>query len=323
MSRFPFPIPFGWFGLAYSHELHAGELRKVQFCGRDLVVFRTEEGEVGALNNYCPHLGAALHQGKVVGDSIQCAFHHWQYNTQGKCTGIPYAKQIPARAVTDIIPVVERNGIIMGWHHPHGEAPLFDFQTLDALNGDRAGWGDVHYFEFELPTCVQEIAENDCDSAHFPYVHGSPALPETETVLEGYLKRSVSMAHPSEDKVVGDAAAQQAMGFRMERFSHGPGSVTVHCTGVQGVAEGVVGEFILYNVATPIDDETTKLRWSLVVTENLNDDDMGRTMLEGFPQGVMEDIPIWQEKQYQPNPVLCDGDGPIAKHRKWFKQFYV
>ena len=49
MSKFPFPIPHGWFGLCFSHDLKVGEVKKVRFCGRNLVVFRTESGQAAAL----------------------------------------------------------------------------------------------------------------------------------------------------------------------------------------------------------------------------------------------------------------------------------
>ena len=39
-------------------------------------------------------------------------------------------------------------------------------------------------------------------------------------------------------------------------------------------------------------------------------------------QQVGEDIPIWENKLYRDNPVLCDGDGPIAAYRRWCLQFY-
>jgi hypothetical protein len=51
MSTFPFPIPHGWFGLYFSHELKASDVKKVRFCGRDLVVFRTESGKPAAPDN--------------------------------------------------------------------------------------------------------------------------------------------------------------------------------------------------------------------------------------------------------------------------------
>jgi 3-ketosteroid 9alpha-monooxygenase subunit A len=34
------------------------------------------------------------------------------------------------------------------------------------------------------------------------------------------------------------------------------------------------------------------------------------------------DFVVWNHKKYRPNPLLCDGDGPVLQFRKWFKQFY-
>lgn len=319
MSRFPFPIPHGWFGLCYSHELAAGEIKKVRFCGRDIAVFRTASGQAAALDNYCPHLGAPLHQGEIVGENLRCPFHHWQWNGKGQCADIPYAKNIPERAVADALPVEEVNGMVMGWHHPDGKAPYFEIQHIPALNQGDEEWGEIHYHQYDLPTCVQEIAENDVDAAHFTYLHGMPAFYETEAITEGPLKRSSSAMQTNPDFIVGDNEAEP---YQLNREAHGPGSVTVISTGVAGFKSGNVGKFLLYNVATPVDDERTILRWSMCVTKNLEDDDMGKTLIEGYPEGVKDDIPIWEEKIYRANPVLCDGDGPIAKHRKWFSQFY-
>ena len=46
-------------------------------------------------------------------------------------------------------------------------------------------------------------------------------------------------------------------------------------------------------------------------------------LVEEIVRQVGHDIPIWENKIYRDDPILCDGDGPIAKYRKWFKQFYV
>lgn len=320
MARFPFPIPLGWFGLCYSHELKPGALKKVRFCARDLVVFRTESGAVSALNNYCPHLGAALHQGSIVGEALQCPFHHWEFDCSGQCVNIPYAKKIPPRARAEKIPVVERNGMIMGWHHPEGKEPHFEVQRVEAFDGNGEGWGRIHYREFELPTCVQEIAENDVDQAHFPYVHNSRAFRETIAEMKGPIKFSYSMAAPNEERLPDEAAPETE--YRLDRLTHGPGSVSLRATGIQGL-NGEAGEFIMYNATTPVEDDKTVLRWQMALSSNIEADAMGKSVLDGIAEGVLDDVPIWQEKKYQPNPVLCDGDGPIAQYRKWFKQFYV
>jgi len=80
---------------------------------------------------------------------------------------------------------------------------------------------------------------------------------------------------------------------------------------------------VLYHVATPEDGDQTRLRWSMVLSENNETDDAGLSVLAAMSEGVKDDILIWEEKVYQPNPVLCDGDGPIARNRKWFEQFYI
>ena len=35
-----------------------------------------------------------------------------------------------------------------------------------------------------------------------------------------------------------------------------------------------------------------------------------------------EDRIIWSHKRYFEKPLLCDNDGPFAKFRKWYSQFY-
>src|SRR3546814_6404417 len=37
----------------------------------------------------------------------------------------------------------------------------------------------------------------------------------------------------------------------------------------------------------------------------------------------MEDVYIGERKLYRPEPTLCANDGPIAKLRRWYLQFYT
>ena len=49
MSRYPFGIPNGWYLIAYSDELAAGALLRLQRLGRELVAFRGESGRVSVI----------------------------------------------------------------------------------------------------------------------------------------------------------------------------------------------------------------------------------------------------------------------------------
>lgn len=321
-SRFPFPVPFGWFGISMSHELNVNQVKQVKLANNDLVLFRTESGEVKALDAFCPHLGAPLYQGAVVGENIRCPFHHWQFDGDGQCQDIPYAKKIPARAVADKYEICERNGVIHAWYHPEGRAPFWDVPLVDGLNGDKK-FHELEYVEITLPTCIQEIAENDVDTAHFTYLHRMPAFTEADCQVDGPLKTTISTMDMPDDFLSLDVVDKKAAVHELHRIAYGPGISHLTGRGFHSLVNGEAGEFILYHVAHPIDDETTTLRWTLGVTENISSDmDIGPSVLYGFKTGVNDDIPIWREKSYQQDPVLCDGDGPINKFRKWIGQFY-
>ena len=77
----PLPIPNGWFAVAWSRELHAGDVRPIHYFGEDLVLFRTRSGQARVLDAFCPHLGAHLgYGGRVMGETVRCPFHGWQFD---------------------------------------------------------------------------------------------------------------------------------------------------------------------------------------------------------------------------------------------------
>src|SRR5258708_4250021 len=82
----------GWYWLFFSKDLKKGKAKAHTFFGRELVIFRGENQKVVAMDAYCPHMGAHLAEGHVEGNAIRCFFHHWKYDSQGKCVDIPCEK---------------------------------------------------------------------------------------------------------------------------------------------------------------------------------------------------------------------------------------
>ena len=88
MSRITLPpYPNGWFAVGHSDQLARGQARSVHYLGRQMVVWRGEDGGVRAADAYCPHLGANLGRGgKVEGNTIRCPFHGWRFEGEtGRC----------------------------------------------------------------------------------------------------------------------------------------------------------------------------------------------------------------------------------------------
>ena len=188
MSRFPFPIPYSWYQVAWSDELPVGGVRPLYYFATDLVLWRDDEGTAHLQDAICPHLGAHLgHGGHVEGCTLQCPFHGWRYDGEGTNVDIPYSSRTNGRAKLRTYPVVERNGLIMAWYHPDGVEPLFDIPEVPELNDDTRFTPQVHR-SFDIPAAWQEIAENQVDVAHFRYVHNTDIVPEiAEYSTDGHM----------------------------------------------------------------------------------------------------------------------------------------
>ncbi len=303
------PYAMGWYIVSLSHELEAGAVKPLRYFGKELVLFRTEGGEAQVLDAYCPHLGAHLgYGGKVRGESVECPFHAWKFDGQGRCTDVPYAKKIPPKARIRCWEVVEVNGLIMVWFHPHGEAPRWTVPTLPEIGSDE--WTPYEHRDWTIRARNQEMAENGVDTAHFRYLHGTSNMPEAAATIDGHILRIQS--------TTGMKTPRGGVDGVVTVHEHGFGFTTTRFTGLV--------ETLLVAGVTPIDDERVHLRFNFTIRKLGNANattGVGRAFIAEITRQVVQDIPIWENKIYVPRPVLCDGDGPIGVFRKWARQFYI
>lgn len=320
-KRFNLPIPLGWYTVALSSELAVGEVKPLKYFERELVLFRTESGEAKVIDAYCPHLGAHLgHGGSVAGESIACPFHGWQFNGEGYCTSVPYAKNTPPRVDgKQVIPayeVVERNETIWMWYHPQNKKPSFDVEVMPEFDNDE--WTDAVVREWVINAPIQETGENAVDKAHFAYVHTAVEVPEGDVEIVDHLRTTTL---ESEGPGLDETGVPQTDGStiisQLYTRSVGPGQTI----------QRFDGQFytVMTGTVTPITSEKTHLRF--IFKQRKESVGIAKIMAEGFiaeiSNQVEQDMPIWNFKRYNANPILCDGDGPINQYRKWFTQFYV
>jgi phenylpropionate dioxygenase-like ring-hydroxylating dioxygenase large terminal subunit len=321
-ARFDFPIPFGWYAVSLSRELAAGEVKPLRYVGKDLVLFRTESGEAKVLDAFCPHLGAHLgYGGKVKGEHIACPFHGWEFSGGGVCQHIPYAKNMPPRAdgrqTVFAYPVVERNQVIWAWYHPERIEPTFEVETVPEI-GDPE-WTEYRVYEWTIGTALQEGAENAADAAHFVYVHNVQSLPQSEVTHDGHRRfaRYVGRTPDMDENGMLDTTGTRWRDSLLETASIGPGQSLQRFMGLL--------DTIQVGLTTPIDAEHFHLRTCYVQRRDMNETQqaMAKALTDEISRQLEQDIPIWEHKIFQPKPMLCDGDGPIAQFRRWFGQFYA
>jgi nitrite reductase/ring-hydroxylating ferredoxin subunit len=62
-----------------SEDFREGHGRAVNVGGRRIAVFRVR-GKLHALQDACPHMGAALSDGRLLDDQVVCHWHGWSFD---------------------------------------------------------------------------------------------------------------------------------------------------------------------------------------------------------------------------------------------------
>jgi nitrite reductase/ring-hydroxylating ferredoxin subunit len=163
-ERFP-TFPIAWYLFGESRELNDGPVSK-DLLGQRLVAFRTASGTVAVLDARCSHLRADLGNGCVVGDTVQCPYHHWRYGHDGRCVHIPAGVAIPELARQRSYAAVERHGLVFFFNGPHALYPLPFFADADPEDFIRA-----RPFGMTLQCPWWLVGANACDLQHFLGAH--------------------------------------------------------------------------------------------------------------------------------------------------------
>jgi len=71
-------------------ELPPGSSRLFRADGKDVALFNVD-GTLFAVEDTCFHAGGPLHEGSVVGTTVICPWHHWEYDLRdGSCSLNPH-----------------------------------------------------------------------------------------------------------------------------------------------------------------------------------------------------------------------------------------
>lgn len=169
IDRFP-EYPASWYLFGDSRRLDAGPFSQ-RLLGRQLVAFRTAGGRVAVMDAHCAHLGADLGCGSVVGETIQCPFHHWRYGADGVCAAVPNSQQVPSFARLRTYPVEERHGLLFFFN---GREPLFPLPFF--LGADPGEFVAGKVFRYVADCTWYMNSAHAFDRQHFAAVHDRELL---------------------------------------------------------------------------------------------------------------------------------------------------
>src|SRR6266699_3106725 len=80
-----------WMPAVRSDELPGPDCPpvRIRLLGENLIGFRTTSGNVGLIQNACPHRGASLFFGRNEEEGLRCVYHGWKFDHSGQCLDMP------------------------------------------------------------------------------------------------------------------------------------------------------------------------------------------------------------------------------------------
>src|SRR6266540_5672457 len=158
-----------WLPAIRADELSAPECPplRVRLLGEELIGFRTTSGDVGLIQNACPHRGASLFFGRNEQEGLRCVYHGWKFDVTGACVDMPsepaesnFKNKVRARAY----PTYERNGIIWTYMGPRETPPPLSHIESATVEGVRVSkiMRDCNYMQ---------ALEGDIDTSHLAFLH--------------------------------------------------------------------------------------------------------------------------------------------------------
>ncbi|CAN5258670.1 Rieske 2Fe-2S domain-containing protein [soil metagenome] len=308
--------PSGWFAIGLSEDFPREQAVPAHWFDQDLVVFRSADDTLAALDAYCPHLGAHLGYGGTVNDgSITCPFHGWRWAADGTCLSVPYGNRNTPKVRVPSVPIVEQDGVVLLWRGvdspPTWTMPRYDDQR----------WTEPVIMRRTMRSHPQEVLENTADLAHFRFVHQTHMMEATTEVRTEGNVFELSV-HSAPDAVEPAIRLTDDVLIEGGVFCHGPG-----LAGATITAKGMPIHALQRLYATPIGNGEVNLLGLVNIRLDDNCDQAAAdSLMPILSTATIEnwdrDIEIWQHKRHLRQPVLNPKERVVWAFRRWYAQYY-
>lgn len=158
-----------WLPIRPLSELEQEDVLPVRVLGENLVLFRSLQGEIGLVGEFCPHRMAQLKYGFPGEKGLRCCYHGWMFAPDGRCVDIPMETedQVARSGVRiDAYPVREMGGLIWAYLGPKPAPALPPWDIFIQPNAIR------QIGIMELPCNWLQAHENSGDPTHSAALHG-------------------------------------------------------------------------------------------------------------------------------------------------------
>jgi phenylpropionate dioxygenase-like ring-hydroxylating dioxygenase large terminal subunit len=205
-----------WYVIARSADIAPGGVLAVKALGRDLVLWRSADGQLGCVEDRCPHRGARLSHGHVRPNGISCRYHGVTVDSTGAIREVPAMGKCGLEgrhAVVGYIVKEASDGVFAYFgskEHPHPRELVLPPEITHPEH--------AHFLCTSVWQCNYRYAvENLADPMHGIYLHG-----DSFTLAEGARQDTVELKQTTHGFIV-QRVAQQGVNFDwVEIVAHPP-----------------------------------------------------------------------------------------------------
>ncbi|MEY3038756.1 MAG: hypothetical protein RL143_1323 [Pseudomonadota bacterium] len=300
-----------WYVAAMSNEVADKPLGRT-ICNHNLVLYRGKGDKIAAIEDFCPHRGAAMSLGYVEDGELVCGYHGLRMGPDGTTISMP--KQRTDRfPCTKSFPVEEKYGFIWVWPGDKAVAAETPVPTFHWAESDDWAYGGGHY---HIKCDYRLMIDNLMDLTHETYVHstsiGQKEIDETpvKTRMEG--EQVITERYMSDIKA--PPFWQMAMGFQgldkdadVDRWQICRFNTPSHIMIDVGVALAGNGGFeapaetragsVVVDFITPETDETMHYFWGMARNFQAQDAELTDKIREGQGGIFAEDLEVLEAQQ--------------------------
>jgi 3-ketosteroid 9alpha-monooxygenase subunit A len=291
----------------------------------DVVLYRTADGVVNMVDAYCPHLGAHMGEGGCVkGETIQCPFHGWRFDLEGRNVEIPFTGTVNKSVRVKGWQIRELDHLIIVWYDALGREPSWEWPGIPEFSDPN--YHQPHEYEgaavcYGALTVVPQLPmENNADPLHFPFVHGT-----TEPVVQELFElknhesairfkilfgggKAATWATPNGPEYGVIDGQSWGLGIGVARFDVG------------GLSAAQLG------ATTPIDRDHSLAFGTLAALREPGSAELSgraKTIIDEQVKQVGRDFHIWANQRYVHRPsFVMPQERNYAALRRWSRQFY-
>jgi len=248
-----------WYFAALAGDIKRGAMRRVTIAGHPVNLGRTQDGELFALRDICPHRAAPLSAGKIKDGSVECPYHGWRFGLKdGQCLEIPSLckdQKNPADGIKVRAYPVREDGHLI-WVYLAKDKRFTGTPPIDPPSFPAARFKPRLVERLVLNCHVDHAVIGLMDPAHGPFVH------------QQWWWRSQKSIHEKAKKF-----EPRTRGFAMAAHSPSSNSLAYKVLGGKPVTEisfrlpGIRTEeikigtktLLSFTAVTPIDETTTEI----------------------------------------------------------------